>query len=148
MIEVIGTSVQQQLAIVFAKGGGAATEIDFGTVYYGQMKQISAFLVNNGPNKTNYKLFFHPDKDPTEINENDIDFTGTPYEAGIELSQRILSADPLNGVINSYEQVIITNIIPRFLLCLNARLIYRQKTQDGEKKLASTTKSYSLNTQN
>jgi len=104
-IEVIGTSVQHQLAIVFSKGGGQATEIDFGTVYYGQTKEISAYLVNNGPNKINYKFFFHPDKDPSQINENDSDFTCTPYEAGIEMSQRILSSSPIDGLVNPYDQV-------------------------------------------
>ena len=104
-IEVIGTSVQQQLGIVFNKGGGSATEIDFGVVYFGQTKELSAFLVNNGPNKINYKFFFHPDKDPEQIVLNESDFNCTPQEAGIEMSQRILSAEPINGLVNPYEQI-------------------------------------------
>jgi len=91
---------------VFSKGGGATTEIDFGTIYYGQTKEISAYLVNNGPNKIIYKFFFHPDKDPTQVYENDRDFTCSPYEAGMEMLNRILSAFPLDGSADPYDQVL------------------------------------------
>lgn len=74
-------------------------------MYYGQTKEISAFLVNNGPNKINYKFYFHPDKEPEQIVLNEMDFTCSPYEAGIEMSQRILSAEPITGLANPYEQV-------------------------------------------
>lgn len=59
-IEVIATSVAQQLSIVFEEGGGPETEIKFGKVYRGQVKECSAFLVNNGPKSINFNFFFHP----------------------------------------------------------------------------------------
>ena len=105
VIEVIGTSVQHQLVIVFAKGGGVMTEIDFGTVFFGQIKEISGFLVNNGPYSINYKFFFHPDKEPEQINLKEVNYPCTPYEAGIEMTRRVLSAAPEEGKINPYEQV-------------------------------------------
>jgi len=105
VIEVVGTSLQHQLVIVFEKGGGVMTEIDFGTVFFGQIKEISGFLVNNGPYSINYKFFFHPDKTPEEINPKEVDYSCTPYEAAIEMTRRVLSAAPDEGKINPYEQV-------------------------------------------
>ena len=61
-IEVIATSVVQQLSVVFDEGGGPETEIKFGKIYRGQSKECSAFLVNNGPKEISYKFFFHPKK--------------------------------------------------------------------------------------
>ena len=52
----------QQVSVVFEEGGGPTTEIRFGKLYYGQTKECSAFLVNNGPKEIFYKFFFHTDK--------------------------------------------------------------------------------------
>ncbi len=108
VIEVIATSVFQQLSIVFEEGGGPSTEINFGMLYFGQSKECSAFLVNNGPRDIDYKFFFHPDKRRDELPNNnldDSDFACTPEQAGIEMTQRILSAEPMNGLISSYTQI-------------------------------------------
>jgi hypothetical protein len=92
------------LSIVFEEGGGPSTEINFGMVYFGQAKECSAFLVNNGPKEIAYKFFFHPDK-RKEDNLDDSDFACTPEQAGIEMTQRILAAEPLSGAIKPYSQI-------------------------------------------
>jgi hypothetical protein len=76
-------------------------------LYFGQSKECSAFLVNNGPKDIDFKFFFHPDKRRDELltNLDDSDFACTPEQAGIEMTQRILSAEPLNGLIKSYTQI-------------------------------------------
>ena len=43
-IEIIATSVVQQMSIVFEEGGGPQTDINFGLLYYGQKKRIFCFL--------------------------------------------------------------------------------------------------------
>ena len=106
-IEVVATSVVQQMSIVFEQGGGPHTDINFGLLYYGQSKEISAFMVNNGPKEMTYKFNFHPNKTRKDFNEyfdND-DFASTPEETGLEITQRVLSAEPDNGVIKSYSQI-------------------------------------------
>ena len=76
-------------------------------LYFGQSKECSAFLVNNGPKDIDYKFFFHPDKRREDLMNNldDSDFACTPEQAGIEMTQRILSAEPLNGIALSYTQI-------------------------------------------
>ena len=105
VIEVIATSVFQQLSVVFEEGGGPSTEINFGMLYYGQSKECSAFLVNNGPKSIEYNFFFHPDKRKEDISPDDSEYVCTPEAAGIEMTQRILSASPINGVIKPYSQI-------------------------------------------
>ncbi|MCQ2815955.1 MAG: hypothetical protein MJ252_01695, partial [archaeon] len=105
-IEVIATSVIQQMSIVFEEGGGQSTDVDFGLLYHGQKKECSAFLVNNGPKEMSYKFFFHPGKDRKDIsNADEDDFANTPQEAGLEMTQRILSAYPTQGFIKPYSQI-------------------------------------------
>ena len=106
-IEVIATSVVQQMSIVFEEGGGPSTDINFGLLYHGQKKECSAFLVNNGPKQMNFKFLFHPNKSRKDFNDNydDNDFASTPEEAGLEMTQRILSADPITGVVGAYSQI-------------------------------------------
>lgn len=104
-IELVGTSVNQQISIVFDQGGGPATEVSFGLLYFGQTKECNAFLVNNGPKEIEYNFIFYPNKRPSDINKNDDDYAFSPYEAGIEMTERILSTSPINGVIKPYSQL-------------------------------------------
>jgi hypothetical protein len=106
-IEVIATSVVQQMSIVFEEGGGPQTDINFGLLYHGQKKECSAFLVNNGPKEMNYKFYFHPNKNRRDFNGNynDDEFASTPEEAGLEMTQRILSAEPVQGFVKPYSQI-------------------------------------------
>ena len=106
-IEVIATSVVQQMSIVFEEGGGPQTDINFGLLYHGQRKECSAFLVNNGPKEMAFKFFFHPNKSRRDFNGNydTDDFSSTPEEAGLEMTQRILSAEPVQGFVKPYSQI-------------------------------------------
>lgn len=121
-IEIIATSVVQQMSIVFEEGGGPQTDINFGLLYHGQRKECSAFLVNNGPREMSYKFFFHPNKSRKDFNNNydDDDFASTPEEAGLEMTQRILSAEPVMGFVKPYSQ------IPIKFLC-NTKIKEKQK---------------------
>ena len=106
-IEIIATSVVQQMSIVFEEGGGPQTDINFGLLYHGQRKECSAFLVNNGPKEMSFKFNFHPNKSRKDFNDNydDDDFASTPEEAGLEMTQRILSAEPVQGFVKPYSQI-------------------------------------------
>ena len=91
------------------------TEIKFGKLYRGQGKECSAYLVNNGPKEVNFKFFFHPNLQSKviyclfqDVNLDDSDFVCTPQEAGMQMTQRILSASPLTGSIKPYTQIPMT----------------------------------------
>ena len=121
-IEVIASSVVQQMSVVFQEGGGPHTDINFGLLYYGQKKECNAFLVNNGPKEMSFKFNFYPNKSRKDFNEyfEDEDFASTPEETGLEITQRVLSAQPETGVIKPYSQ------IPIKFLC-NTKLKLKEK---------------------
>ncbi len=75
-------------------------------LYFGQSKECSAFLVNNGPRNIDYKFSFNPNKSREEVinHIDDFDSACTPEQSGIERTQRILSAEPDLGTIGSYTQ--------------------------------------------
>ena len=106
-IEIVATSVIQQMSIVFEEGGGPHTDINFGLLYYGQKKECDAFLVNNGPREMLYNFNFYPNKTRQDFNEyfTNEDFANTPEETGLEITQRILSAEPMSGKIKPYSQI-------------------------------------------
>ena len=124
-IEIVASSVVQQMSIVFQEGGGPHTDINFGLLYYGQNKECNAFLVNNGPKEMLFKFNFYPNKSRKDFNEyfEDEDFASTPEETGIAITQRVLSAEPENGMIKPYSQ------IPIKFLC-NTKL--KKKKKVGE----------------
>ena len=121
-IEIVASSVVQQMSIVFQEGGGPHTDINFGLLYYGQNKECNAFLVNNGPKEMLFKFNFYPNKSRKDFNEyfEDEDFASTPEETGIAITQRVLSAEPENGMIKPYSQ------IPIKFLC-NTKLKKKEK---------------------
>ena len=128
-IEIVATSVVQQMSIVFEEGGGPHTDINFGLLYYGQKKECNAFLVNNGPKEMVFKFNFHPNKSRKDFNEyfDDEDFASTPEETGLEITQRVLSAEPMNGIIRPYSQ------IPIKFLC-NTKLKKKRQRMEGNFK--------------
>jgi len=104
-IEIIGTSIEQQLSVVFEDGGGPKTEINFGYLFYGQKREQPAFLVNNGPYDISFRMFFHVGPPNTGDDLNDSDFACTPEQAGKEMTQRILGCNIKQGVIKAFEQI-------------------------------------------
>lgn len=54
-----------------------------------------------------FKFNFHPNKSRKDFNDNydDDDFASTPEEAGLEMTQRILSAEPVQGFVKPYSQI-------------------------------------------
>jgi hypothetical protein len=124
-IEIIATSVVQQMSIVFEEGGGPHTDINFGLLYHGQKKECCAFLVNNGPKEMFFKFNFHPDKSRKDFNDNfdDENSVSTPEEAGFEMTQRVLSTQPISGTIKPYSQ------IPIKFLCNTKK---KRKKKDGK----------------
>lgn len=105
-IEITATSVEQHLSIVFEEGGGQKSSLNFGTLYMGERRQYPAFLVNNGPQPANFNVRFlkglnNLDEEYPETAESFI----SPAEAGKELTERVLTAEPLAGTVGPYSQI-------------------------------------------
>ena len=111
VIEVTATCVQQQLSIVFDEGGGQKSSLNFGTLYMGERREYPAFLVNNGPQPVPFKFGFLQGLRNLDENYEDEKNTFTsPAEVGKELTDRVLTTEPLNGVVGPYQQVPISFI--------------------------------------
>lgn len=103
-IEITATSVEQHLSIVFEEGGGQKSSLNFGTLYMGERREYPAFLVNNGPQPANFGVRFlkglnNLDEEYPETAESFI----SPAEAGKELTERVLTAEPLAGTVGPYS---------------------------------------------
>lgn len=107
-IEVTGCAIKQQLSIVFSQGGGPSTELNFGHLYYGQVKSYNGFLVNNGPKDIEFTCLFYPKSRPNDLKKEQDDLTVTPKEVGLEMTERVLSTHPINGIVKAYSQIPLT----------------------------------------
>ena len=105
IIELSGTSIIQQVSVVFEQGGGPTTEINFGSIYFGLKKVCNAFLVNNGPREVEYNFLFYQGKKISEKDINKDDLIMTPLEEGKQMTERILSANPVSGSILPFSQI-------------------------------------------
>jgi len=77
----------------------------------GERREYPAFLVNNGPQPASFDLRFlnglkNLDEDQPETAESFI----SPAQAGKELTERVLTAEPLTGSVGPYSQVPLTFI--------------------------------------
>ena len=108
-IDVIATTINQNLAIVFEDGGGINTSLNFGTIYYGQSKFTNAFLINNGSCEVYYKMIFHNNKKPKDFKDNysldDSGYLNNPKELGKEIASRILNVYPKEGFVKPYDKI-------------------------------------------
>jgi hypothetical protein len=105
-IEITATSVEHHLSIVFEEGGGQRSALNFGTLYMGERREYPAFIVNNGPSPASFELKFVPGlKDMNENYQGEDDNFVSPNEAGKELTERVLTAEPLTGTVAAYAQM-------------------------------------------
>lgn len=106
MVEVTATCVQQQLSIVFDEGGGQKSSLNFGTIYMGERREYPAFLVNNGPQPVPFKFnFLQGLRNLDENYEDEKNTFSSPADVGKELTDRVLTANPLSGVVGPYQQI-------------------------------------------
>ena len=107
--------MEHSLSIVFAEGGGAKSSLNFGTLYMGERREYPAFLVNNSPKPVPFNFKFLPGM--RNLNEDDAS-TATkttvsnadeslvsPAAAGKEQTGRVLTTEPLQGMVAPYSQV-------------------------------------------
>ncbi len=99
-IEINATSVEFNRFLI-DETGNLTRSLDFGTIYFGQQKEIKTFLVNNTPKSFNFKANFRLGFQK----EGNLDNFQTPNEVGYEQTEKIVSCFPEEGVIESYSQV-------------------------------------------
>ncbi len=101
-IDVSATSVDF-FVFVIDSNGALSQNFDFGDIYFGQPREIEAYLVNNSPQKYNFKAKFL-----TGIQNvgDEVPNLQTPNELGQEQLQRVMNCYPAEGFIESYAQVI------------------------------------------
>jgi hypothetical protein len=54
MLDVSAHCVPQVLSLLKSNGGGIVEEINFGALFYGETRQIGAFIVNSGPQQLSF----------------------------------------------------------------------------------------------
>lgn len=109
-IDISANCVEQQVALVASSLEKGETEgkvlamtanLDFQTLYYGQKREIQAYLVNVGPFPVRFYVKFTQGSD-----ENDAETSFlTPIELANQSIRRIITARPISGQIQPFSQL-------------------------------------------
>ena len=77
----------------------------------GERREYPAFLVNNGPQPVPFKFgFLQGLRNLDETYEDEKNTFTSPAEVGKELTDRVLTTEPLSGIVCPYQQVPISFI--------------------------------------
>lgn len=119
-IDVNGTCVEHQMSVVAPNlekiiptgdpdGTGAhlsvINSLNFGNMYHGEVKDMVAYLVNNGPIKISFSIQFILGSE--EEVEGEQYLTHTPQELAKQEIKRVMKSEPEAGVVEAYSQVMI-----------------------------------------
>ena len=71
----------------------------------GERREYPAFIVNNGPKAANFNFQFELGMKIDDTFSAGEDNFVSPHEAGKELTERVLTAEPLTGNVAPYSQL-------------------------------------------
>ena len=98
--------VRQVLSVVFANGAGQASEISFGTLFFGETREVDAVLVNNGPDEVRFNITFSRDHDRDKEGEGHEDLeVKAPRDFGREMMDRVMTVVPISATVAPYSDV-------------------------------------------
>lgn len=103
-IDVNATCVDY-MQFIIDKEGKEMMNVQFGEVLFGQTVKKSGFLVNNSPEKLKFNSSYLQGHFDQFSEENNL---RSPHEVGLEQTQKILSIEPSEGLVESYSQIPIT----------------------------------------
>lgn len=120
-IDVNGTCVEHQMSVVAPniekimptisdpEGTGqhlsVINSLNFGNMYHGEQKQLTAYLVNNGPVPVSFNVQFILGSE--EEVENEKYLMHTPQELAKQEIKRVMKSEPEHGHVDAYSQVMI-----------------------------------------
>ena len=98
--------VRQVLSVVFENGAGQASEINFGSLFFGEARECNAVLVNNGPKPTAFNITFTNESVKDHDADGYEDKFKPPMKLGLEMMEREMNAIPLSGTVEAYSEVL------------------------------------------
>jgi hypothetical protein len=100
-IDVISTVIEHSIALVGNNDNRPITFLNFENIYFGNKKNISTYLCNNGPNIITYKLKVLQIGNEETI--DDLFQKQTPQTLGVELANKIITVDKYSGNIDPFD---------------------------------------------
>lgn len=109
-ISINAVVVKQVLSVVFENGAGQASEINFGSLFFGETRECNGVLVNNGPKPMQFNITFS--NEGAKGNDADAydDKFKPPMKLGQEMMEREMNAIPLSGTVEPYSEVFLLQL--------------------------------------
>lgn len=95
-IDVTATSLLNSL--VLQVDGCNVNELDFGSIYFGQKRIVTATIINQGPYQRSFAIF------PPQNSPIDTTLAEAVDHSNLKVSDTIFSAIPMEGLLNQYEK--------------------------------------------
>jgi len=110
ILDVNAQVVNQKLVLLAANNAGVLDSVDFGDLFYGQAKTISALLVNTGPQQLSFSITFQDDEDRPSggfgAGGGSLTTPQTDGDLGNEVTlEKMMTVLPLDGIVKPFSQV-------------------------------------------
>lgn len=98
----INATAVEYMKFIIDENGNELSRVDFNEVFFGQKSELKGYIVNNSPEKFNFRVNFlyglHQNYD-----ENS--YLQTPLEAGLEQTMRVMTIEPSSGTVAAYSKI-------------------------------------------
>lgn len=133
-LDLSAQTVLQRLSLLQSGGNGIIDNLEFGTVFYGQSKAISAVLVNNGPQQVNYFVTYMSDDDDKGVG-------GHNHDEQAPSQERSMVLYPSEGIIQPFSQITVSVRFFPELSIPNKGFIKKHISESHEPKFMSSRAS-------
>eukprot|EP00941_MAST-03F_sp_MAST-3F-sp1_P000816 g816.t1 len=104
VLDINAEVVDQRLELVPIGGDGPSIEeIPFGTVYYGEKREVRSMLVNNGPNPVSFSFVDEEKKREGETDGDDLDEEENENSAKPPKPPETILIKPMEGMMKPYS---------------------------------------------
>eukprot|EP01038_Epipyxis_sp_PR26KG_P008960 gene8960-12082_t len=128
LLDVSGNIVEQKLSLLTENERGILDNADFGNLFFGEQRSITAYLVNSGPFPLNFAVNFEEEEEsiPTVGNVN-------PQTDEIATYSKTLQISPLDGLVKPFAKFPVTLTFKPILLNPEKGFIRTYNTENKSK---------------
>jgi hypothetical protein len=106
ILDVNAQIVNQKLTLLAANHGGSLEVVNFGPLYYGQSKSVSAVLLNTGPQQLSFSISYADEEENSKVTTGGAPQTeADPSDSGSFSIAKFMTITPSDGVVKPFSEI-------------------------------------------
>ena len=138
ILDVSGQVIEQSLTLVADNKNGKFEGANFGNIFFGQSKSITAYLVNSGPEPLNFTCNFEEEDEENGgiTNISHVSTSDAP-QTDDKVNSKYITISPLDGMVKAFSQFPVTVTFSPLNSVPARGFLKQQVVIDREEKLFS-----------